>query len=143
MKYIVGATSIYLLIDFIRNRQKISPFSLEINEISTEIDSLYKTAYRCRDFVLLEHSFILRQECMSIQTIADLAVTLAPSEFDNPDIVYDFSGISEVTPKYVHHIQSFIVVSRRSYEIFLLAMIDHKLLVEVKLGQNDSPLLTL
>ena len=60
---------------------------------------IQKKIYQCKDFVQLENTFILKDDNYSINCVEDLAVYLNPTEFENPDVVYDFSAISMVNKK--------------------------------------------
>ena len=59
-------------------------------------NEIQKKIYQCKDFVQLENSFILKDDNYSINCIEDLAVYLNPTEFENPNVVYDFSNFSMV-----------------------------------------------
>jgi hypothetical protein len=88
-----GVIALYFAFDYINKKRKISPLSVEANEMKDVVDNLQKTTYQCRDYVTLENSFLLRPECSLIPSVADLAVALNPGEFDHSEVAFDFSVI--------------------------------------------------
>ena len=90
-----GAFALYFAFDYMNKYRKISPLSVDASDMKGVVDNLQKSTYQCRDYVTLENSFLLRPECSSIPSVADLAVVLNPGEFDRADIVFDFSVIPD------------------------------------------------
>jgi hypothetical protein len=93
MWVLFGLVSLYFAYVFISRRNKISPLSINANEMKDVVDTLPKSTYQCRDYVTIENSFLLRPECSMIPSVADLAVILVPTEFDRSEIAFDFSII--------------------------------------------------
>lgn len=88
-----GIAALYFVYRYIITKRKISPLSIEADNMKDVVDGLQKTTYQCRDYVSLENSFLLRPECSSIPSVADLAIALVPGEFDHSEIAFDFSVI--------------------------------------------------